>query len=764
MDGQQVHPLPGLSIEERLTLRNRAEERFASQSPFPSGEEQDQLPQPIRHLLHELQVHQIELQMQNEELRRTQLELDTSQARYFDFYDLAPVGYCAVSDKGLIKQANLTTASMLGALRQALLGQPFSHFIEPEDQDVFYIFCRKLLDTRQSLCCELRLLHSNGTTFWVNLAAMAVPKDDGGSALRLVLSDITERKRYEAQLLLTASVFTHAREGITVTDAQGNILEVNAAFSRITGYSRAEALGNTPRILKSGRQDAAFYANMWNAVLNAGYWSGEIWNRRKDGEVYAELLTISSVRDVQGKVLRFIALFSDISDTKAHEQQIEQLAHFDALTNLPNRLLKADRLQQAMAQTRRTGQGLAVVYIDLDGFKTINDQHGHDAGDQMLIAVANHMKKVLREGDTLARLGGDEFVAVLINLGDIHACAPLLDRLLTAAAEPMRYKGHLLQVSASMGVTFFPQAQEMEGDLLLRQADQAMYQAKLAGKNRYHVFDTKQDNTVRDWHEDLHHMEQALQNNEFVLHYQPKVNLRTGQLVGAEALIRWQHPDKGLLAPAVFLPIVEEHALAIELGEWVIDCALHQIETWQTQGLHVPVSVNVGARQLQQTDFVARLRSLLARHPDVNPVDLTLEILETSALQDIAYVSQVIEDCRQMGVSFALDDFGTGYSSLIYLKRLRVGSLKIDQGFVRNMLEDPDDLAILKGIIGLALAFKHDVIAEGVETQEHGAQLLQLGCELAQGYGIARPMPPSEMPAWALAWQSVHAWQILPGC
>ncbi|MDD2880985.1 MAG: EAL domain-containing protein [Rhodoferax sp.] len=556
-----------------------------------------------------------------------------------------------------------------------------------------------------------------------------------------------------------ASVFTYAREGITVTDAQGTILAVNAAFTRITGYSRAEALGKNPNFLKSGRQDAAFYGNMWNGLRNAGFWTGEICNRRKDGEVYAALLTISAVPDAQGKVLRYVALFSDISDLKAHERQLEHLAHFDALTNLPNRLLKADRLQQAMAQARRTGQGLAVVYIDLDGFKAINDQYGHDAGDLMLVALAKHMQAVLREGDTLARLGGDEFAAVLVNLGNIYSCKPLLDRLITAAAEPMSFKGHRLQVSASLGVTFYPQAQEMEADQLLRQADQAMYQAKLAGKNRYMIFDTKQDNTVRDWHEELHHMEQALRNNEFVLHYQPKVNLRTGQLVGAEALIRWQHPKKGLLAPAAFLPIVEEHALAVELGEWVIDSALHQIETWQAQGLHVPVSVNVGARQLQQTDFVARLRALFARHPDVNPTDFSLEILETSALQDIAYVSQVIEECRQMGVVFSLDDFGTGYSSLIYLRRLRVASLKIDQGFVRDMLDDPDDLAILKGIIGLALAFRHDVIAEGVETKAHAMQLLQLGCEVAQGYGIARPMPPSEIPGWTTAWQSEPIWQ-----
>lgn len=286
----------------------------------------------------------------------------------------------------------------------------------------------------------------------------------------------------------------------------------------------------------------------------------------------------------------------------------------------------------------------------------------------------------------------------------------------------------------------------------MRQADQAMYLAKQAGKNRYQVFDAAQESSLRGWHEDLHLIEQALHDGEFVLHYQPKVNLRTGQLVGVEALIRWQHPEKGLLLPQSFLPVVEDHALAIPIGEWVIDTALGQIDAWQVQGLRVKVSVNVGARQLQQPDFVARLRILLARHPDVNPADLTLEILETSALRDIPYASRVIEECHRMGVRFALDDFGTGYSSLTYLKRLRVGSLKIDQSFVQNMLDDPDDLAILKGIIGLASAFKCDVIAEGVETEAHGTLLMKLGCDLAQGYCLARPMPAQDLPGWVSAW------------
>jgi diguanylate cyclase (GGDEF)-like protein/PAS domain S-box-containing protein len=577
-----------------------------------------------------------------------------------------------------------------------------------------------------------------------------------------VVRDVSQRKEAEAKLQLAASVFDHAREGIIITDASGTIIDINEAFVRITGYGRDEALGQNPRMLKSDRQDQTFYEAMWRDLIDQGHWSGEIWNRHKDDEVYAELLTISSVRDASGAVQQYVGLFSDISAMKEHQIQLEHIAHFDALTNLPNRVLLADLLQQAMAQAQRRRQQLAVVYLDLDGFKAINDQHGHDAGDQVLITLAQRMKHALREGDSLARLGGDEFVAVLIDLEDLAASRPLLGRLLEACSQSVRVGDLNLQVSASLGVTVFPQQQDIDADQLLRQADQAMYQAKLSGKNRFHFFDAEQDSSIRGRHESVERIRLALDNQEFVLYFQPKVNMRSGQIIGAEALIRWQHPEKGLLTPALFLPVIEGHPLAVSIGEWVIDKALTQMELWQAAGLDMKVSVNIGARQLQQGDFVDRLKFILAKHPQVNPASLELEVLETSALEDIAQVSDVIEACAHIGVKFALDDFGTGYSSLAYLKRLRVAMLKIDQSFVRDMLEDPDDLAILQGIIGLAESFKRQVIAEGVETVAHGSLLMQLGCELAQGYGIARPMPPDQLPGWAASWQPDAAWGALP--
>ena len=464
-------------------------------------------------------------------------------------------------------------------------------------------------------------------------------------------------------------------------------------------------------------------------------------------------------RDADGKPLRMIGTNSDITERKAHQSQLERVAHFDALTNLPNRVLLADRLQQAMAQALRRAQHLAVVYLDLDGFKAINDQHGHDIGDQVLIALAQRMKLALREGDSLARIGGDEFVIVLIDVDDRVASLPMLNRLKAACAQNVQVGVLSLQVSASVGITFYPQAQDIDADQLLRQADQAMYQAKLAGKNRLHFFDATQDSSIRGRHESVERIRLALEQQEFVLHYQPKVNMRSGQIIGAEALIRWQHPEKGLLSPAMFLPFIEDHPLAVDIGEWVIDTALTQIELWHAAGLDMRVSVNVGSRQLQQGDFVDRFKFILAKHPQVKPSSLELEVLETSALEDIAQVSDVIEACAHLGVKFALDDFGTGYSSLAYLKLLRVAMLKIDQSFVRDMLEDPDDLAILQGVIGLAAAFRRQVIAEGVETVAHGTLLLQLGCELAQGYGIAQPMSAEQMPAWSTAWRPDAAWR-----
>jgi diguanylate cyclase (GGDEF)-like protein/PAS domain S-box-containing protein len=765
----QKQPLDGGApgAPDTRTVRQRAEAQWQSiqQKSLNQFDKPTRIDTDI--MVHELQVHQIELEMQYDELHHAQGALETSRARYVDLYDLAPVGYCSVNEAGLVVQANLTMATMLRMTRHALSRQPpFTHFVRQEDQDTWYKLRVLARESGALQTGELRLrlnrgldsAGDDGAFLWVQLAITVVQDELGEPVLHIAVSDIHERKQAEVKLQLSASVFGHTREGILITDAHAVIMEVNEAFTRITGYGRAEVIGQNSRMLRSDRQDTAFYHSIWHDLTEQGHWSGEMWSGRKNGEEYVQLASVSAVRDGQGNTQHYVAVFSDISVAKAHQSQLEHMARFDALTNLPNRALLADRLQQAMAHAQRRGQQVAVLYLDLDGFKSANDRHGHDVGDQLLIALSKAMQGVLREGDTLARIGGDEFVALLIDLDTTDSCVSMVSRLLEAAAAPLQLGALVVQVSASIGVTFYPQAQDIEADQLLRQADQAMYQAKVAGKNRYFVFDSAQDNHMRVHHVSLDRIRLALKQGEFVLHYQPKVNMRSGQVIGAEALIRWQHPEKGLLAPAAFLPLIEDHPLAVEVGEWVIDAALTQMARWRAAGLALPVSVNVGARQLQQVDFVARLQSILAQHPQTNPAHLEFEVLETSALADIGQVSQVIEDCAKMGVMFALDDFGTGYSSLTYLRRLRVAQLKIDQSFVRDMLDDPDDRAILQGVISLAAAFKREVVAEGVETVAHGTVLLQLGCELAQGYGIARPMPPEQMPDWVATWQPDAAW------
>ena len=696
------------------------------------------------------------------QMRLKNREVADSEELFKAVFENAAVGIAQASLTGEFLKVNRQFCEILGQSADSLLtpGFHFGQVTFAEDLEKDKAELQALLQGQnQQFSMEKRYIKPDGAVIWAYLAVHLVRDAQGNPQYFIAaIHDITEQKQAQAQLKLAASVFSDARESIMITDAQGTILNVNDSFTHITGFSREEALGKNPRMLSSGQQGADFYRGLWQGLLTDGHWFGEIWNRRKSGEVFAALLTISAVHDEQGQTQHYVSMFSDVTAQKRHQQQLEHMAHYDALTGLPNRVLLADRLKQAMRLVLRRKLLLAVVYLDLDGFKLINDTHGHALGDQVLVALASRIKLALREGDTLARMGGDEFVAVLVDLPNTEACAPLLTRLLAVSSESLQLEGKTVGVSASLGVTFYPQADDIDADQLQRQADQAMYQAKLAGKNRYHLFDAEQDRSMRGHHETLIHIRHALKNDELLLYYQPKVNMRTGQVIGVEALIRWQHPQRGLLAPALFLPAIENHALAVEVGEWVMHTALTQRERWHAQGLDLPVSVNLGARQLQQLDFVPRLQAILSAHPGVAPQCLELEVLETSALDDIAWVSQVIAECQQMGVMFALDDFGTGYSSLTYLKRLPVSQLKIDQSFVRDMLDDPDDLAILQGVIGLAIAFKRQVIAEGVETVAHGAALLRLGCELGQGYGIARPMPAADLPGWVATWHPDPSW------
>ena len=657
--------------------------------------------------------------------------------------------------QGCILDYNRAVAENLGYGPKALLDQSVTAVHPEKMHEMAQSIVRQMVGGTRSTC-TLPILHVDGHEIIVE-TRVSQGYWNGQPALFGISQDISERLAAEERQKLAASVFDNAHEGIMITDARGKIVEVNTTFSQLTGYSREEAIGQTADLLKSGHHDPGFYQEMWQTIRDEGYWRGEVWNRKKTGEIFVEQLTISTVRNRSGEISQFVGIFSDITLIKEHQRRLEHQAHFDALTQLPNRMLLGDRMQLAMAQTERSGKTLAVCYLDLDNFKPVNDAYGHATGDRLLIEVAQRLKICVRAGDTVSRLGGDEFVLLLSGLEDVHECDHAIRRLITALTQPFIINNHAITISASIGVTLYPE-DSSDSDTLLRHADQAMYAAKQAGRNRYHLFDPENDRRARVRRDEIAAICQGMVNNEFVLYYQPKVNMREGRVVGAEALIRWQHPERGLLAPGEFLPAIEGSELAIELGDWVIQEALRQLERWQQQALDIKVSVNIAGNHLQSPSFARRLSELLANHPNVQPSHLELEVLETAALEDIGHAAELFASCRRLGVSFSLDDFGTGYSSLTYFRRLPADVLKIDQSFVRDMLDDPDDLAIVEGVIGLTKAFQREVIAEGVETVEHGLVLLLLGCDLAQGYGIARPMPADKLPDWVSHFRADELW------
>ena len=728
-------------------LLKEAESRLYGE-PLSSAEVADS-----SRLLYELQVHQIELKLQNEQLINSTNAAEQAAASFTELYDFAPVGYVTLNITGDITRSNFAASKLLGMSRSRLQGARLAAFVKQDDLAKFNNLLSPSNTQKIQKTCVIELAGIVTKT-----VQMDISFDDNNLEYRLVLTDITERKKHEVRLQLAASVFSHAHEGIMISDASDMIIEVNDMFSQITGFNRIEVLGKSSNILKSDYQSPEFYDARQQTLLEKDYWYGEIWNKRKNGEVYLEMRAISAVRNITGKIQHYVSLFTDITESKAHQQQLEHAANYDALTNLPNRVLLLDRLPITLIQCQRHSKMLAVVYIDLDGFKQVNDTYGHNMGDKLLISISQYMKDALRECDTLARIGGDEFVAVLDDLETPNDCKPILERLLKAASRTISVDDVLLSVSASMGVAISPK-NGSNADLLIREADKAMYTAKESGKNHYHFFDGQPGAEARIRYNNLSEVRHALAENQFELYYQPKINLSTLKVVGMEALIRWRHLEKGLLEPSEFLPFIENHPIRNELGAWIINKVLTQISQWNEQGLDLPVSVNVGAYQLNDKKFLEQLTTALESHQSVRPSQLELEILETSGLDTMTHIRTLILDCKKLGVTFSLDDFGTGYSSLSHLKNLPSDSIKIDRLFVQDMLTNQDDLAIVQGIISLAEAFGRNVIAEGVESAAHADKLLSMNCSIGQGFGIARPMPSSDLPSWVNSWHATPAWK-----
>jgi len=620
---------------------------------------------------------------------------------------------------------------------------------------------------------EFRMRHKKGHYVWVLASGKVVEWGSSGKPKRMLGShlDVTERKSRERDKVIANQLLQESQKIAKVGGWELN-LETGLLYWTAETYRIHETSPETfdPTVdagidyfLPDSRDRISFALDQ--AIQHGVGYDLELETLTTKGRKI-DVRTTCNITHKDGVAIRLSGIFQDISAQKAIQRKLEKSnynlekanaalqlsANYDPLTELPNRSLLSERMQQAMTKSVQNGQFVAIAFIDLDGFKFVNDTYGHSAGDQFLLKITQHLKRSLRDGDTLARIGGDEFVAVLGELNETTDSYETLSCLLKSATTELAIDGVRLKLTASIGVTFYPQ-NHSSPDQLLRQADQAMYRAKQLGKDRWHIFDIEHDVAIQHQMRELKRLNLALKNNEFILFYQPKIDLGTHKVTGVEALIRWQHPEEGILPPAAFLPVLEEDTLSIELGEWVIETALEQLDRWRSTPSEMPISVNISPLHLQHPDFVTQLDNALKRFPLVNPNKLELEILESSALKDINKISSVINECNKLGVIFSIDDFGTGYSSLTYLKRLPAEYLKIDQSFVRGMLTDSDNRTIIQGIIELAKAFDLKVIAEGVETPAHGEELLSLGCLLAQGYGIAKPMPASEFPEWIKHWQ-----------
>ncbi len=606
---------------------------------------------------------------------------------------------------------------------------------------------------------ELRLLKADNTNIWVNISTQPMIIDGELQGAVNVFTDITEHKVKEDALRISATAF-ETQDGIMITNPVGVILRVNQAFSRITGYESHEVVGQTPKILNSGRQRASFYETMWHNLKEDHFWQGEIWNRRKDGEIYLEWLTITAVLNKEDKITHYVANFSDISDRHRAQEKIQKLAFYDSLTQLPNRRLLIDRLEQAIRYTKRTSQCGALFFLDLDNFKTLNDTKGHLVGDMLLKEVAKRLQASVREVDTIARLGGDEFVVLLENLGECQVDAvqqseKLALSILESFNAPFVLQDHSHHTSPSIGVEIV-HPKNQDSNEILAHADLAMYQAKKQGRNTVRFFNPDMQVKIDKMAELQSDLRIALDKHGLELYYQPQVN-QFGNIIGAEALIRWNHPDKGFISPAEFIPMAEASGLIIPLGDYVLQTACETLFAWSAHPItaDIRLSVNVSAKQFADIEFVNKVKQAL-HTSGANPDYLKLELTESMMVKDVESTISTMNELRDIGVRFSMDDFGTGHSSLSYLKRLPLSQLKIDQSFIRDLTVDAEDAAIVKTIIAMSNTLKLEVVAEGVETVEQKEFLKSNRCFIYQGYLFSRPLPLQEFEDLVRTTQEIH--------
>ena len=706
----------------------------------------------IEQMVHELRVHQIQLEMQNEQLRTAQTEIDISRSRYFELYDMSPVGYCTSNEAGIIEEVNLTLANLLGLPRSKLLMKPLSSLIYRDDQDNYYLKTKLMKVNGQPFSCELRMLTSDRELLWVHLASSSRKKADGTVEFHIGVSDITEQRMLQQQQRIAAIAF-ESLYGMFITDAQGLILQVNRAFISMTGYSDEEIVGQTRDILNSGRHPTSFFIEMRKNLKQQGKWSGEIWDRRKNGEVYPIWMTITTVKNNEADVSHCVYTLRDITEKKVAEEQISNLAFYDPLTKLPNRRLMLDRLKHALSSRARHKRLGAVMMIDLDNFKTLNDSLGHDVGDKLLVSVASRLESCMREGDTVSRIGGDEFVVIIEVLDEtilVHRQAEAVaKKFITHLNKPyfLQQGGNNdpqsmteYHCSCSVGITLFNE-QSITVDELIKQADTAMYAAKAAGRNTLRFFAPQMQASMIARTAMENDLREAIKKGQFVLYYQPIVSCEN-KLMGAEALIRWLHPERGIIMPEDFIPIAEASGIILPIGSWVLKDACRQLVKWSCvpEMVGLNMAVNVSVMQFHQIDFVSQVLTELKRS-GANPLRLNLELTESVLIYDMQDVIDKMTTLKASGIRFSLDDFGTGYSSLSYLKRLPLDRLKIDRSFILEILKDKDDAAIAKMIIDLSQNMGIEVSAEGIESYAQRDYLEELGCQVYQGYLFGRPLP-----------------------
>ena len=731
-------------------LRTRAEAQLDHEVPVMKP-----LLRPAEELLHELQVHQIELEMQNEALRQAQVALEESRDRFVNLYDFAPIGYLTLTANALIAEINLTGAAMLGVERKKLINRRFAHFVAAEDTDRWHRSFLRVALHGDNQACEVALQRSDGSRLHARLDCLRPEKKGEEPVVRIALSDISERVQAEEELRITAITF-ESQQGIMVTDPNGVIERVNKAFTKLTGYSAEEAIGQTPALLKSGRNDSSFYQKMWKTLMQKRYWQGQMWNRRKNGKVYAEWLTISAVAAPDGSIAHFVGTFSDITQNKEAEAEIHRLAYYDSLTLLPNRRLLEDRLGQTLAATARNGHYGAILFLDMDNFKTLNDTRGHDVGDLLLIEVARRLLTCVRTGDTVARLGGDEFVILLENLsGELETAATQTmsvgEKVQALIAEPYHLKDYEYHCTTSIGISLFHH-NNVSVEELLKHADLALYQSKNAGRNTLRFFDPAMQAALDERNLLESDLRLALKLNQFQLYYQPQMETKHN-IIFAEALLRWAHPERGLLSAGDFIPLAEKTGLILPIGRWVLETACAQLKAWQGKpcSRELRLTVNISTHQFLQSDFVAQVQQILTQ-TGADPTRLRLELTDKLMQDKRADVLEKIHALKSLGIGFSLEDFSTVCSSLSYLTRLPLDQLKIDQAFIHAIGSDPNGAAIVQAIVTMGQKLGLKVIAEGVETEAQRDFLEQNGCNAFQGYLLSRPLPVEEFERF-LGWE-----------